>query len=149
MKSSAGEENAGAMGAVQQAWKIGVKDPFHDRRLGQIELHDRALGTSGAQFQSFRIGDGVWPHPRSADRLAGRGRAFSHRPAPTAAEADALPLPFTSWDLRLPWTIAASTVDRRDLSGRGGGQPLGTSSLRLAEESAGLLAALDKNVRKK
>ncbi|MGA2255256.1 MAG: FAD:protein FMN transferase, partial [Thermoguttaceae bacterium] len=40
----------GESGSPRRPWKIGVKDPLRDqRRLGQVELHDRALGTSGSQ----------------------------------------------------------------------------------------------------
>lgn len=41
--------------APAAGWLVGLRDPVRfDRRAGQLRLLDRALGTSGAQFQSFR-----------------------------------------------------------------------------------------------
>jgi thiamine biosynthesis lipoprotein len=73
-------------------WTIGVKDPLrHQRRLGQVELHNRALGTSGAQFQSFRHRGRRYGHildPRTG--WPAEGVLSVTVLAPTAAEADAL-----------------------------------------------------------
>jgi thiamine biosynthesis lipoprotein len=78
------------------AWKIGVKDPLREElRIGQIELHDRALGTSGAQHQSFRHQGRRYGHildPRTG-RPAEDVLAASVV-APGAAEADALSTAF-------------------------------------------------------
>ncbi len=85
-----------AAGGVGSAWTIGVKDPLRDEhRLGQIELHDRALGTSGAQFQSFRHRGRRYGHildPRSGQPAEGLLSVTVL--APTAAEADALSTAF-------------------------------------------------------
>ena len=78
------------------AWSIGVKDPLRDdRRLGQLELHDRALGTSGTQFQSFRHQGRRYGHildPRSG--WPADGVLAATVLAPTAARADALSTAF-------------------------------------------------------
>ena len=83
-------------GAPRTPWKIGVKDPLRDeRRLGQVELHDRALGTSGAQFQSFRHQGRRYGHildPRTG--WPAEGVLSVTVLAPTAAEADALSTAF-------------------------------------------------------
>jgi FAD:protein FMN transferase len=83
-------------GTVQPPWTIGVKDPLQDeRRLGQIELQDRALGTSGAQFQSFRHRGQRYGH--ILDPRTGRpadGVLSVTVLAPTAAEADGLSTAF-------------------------------------------------------
>ena len=77
-------------------WTIGVKDPLRDQqRLGQIELHDRALGTSGSQFQSFRHQGRRYGHildPRSG--LPAEGLLSVTVLAPDAATADALSTAF-------------------------------------------------------
>ena len=40
---------------LSKPWEIGIRHPRQPgRRLGVVRLHDRALGTSGGQFQSFR-----------------------------------------------------------------------------------------------
>jgi len=90
---------ADATAAAQTArwpWKVGVKDPLRDeRRLGQIELHDRALGTSGTQFQSFRHRGRRYGHildPRTG--WPAEGVLSVTVLAPTAAEADALSTAF-------------------------------------------------------
>ena len=80
----------------RQPWTVGVKDPLRDqRRLGQVELHDRALGTSGAQFQSFRHRGRRYGHildPRTG--WPADGVLSVTVLAPTAAEADALSTAF-------------------------------------------------------
>ena len=81
---------------VRRPWKIGVKDPLREqRRLGQVELHDRALGTSGSQFQSFRHRGRRYGHildPRTG--WPAEGVLSVVVMAPTAAEADALSTAF-------------------------------------------------------
>jgi len=136
-----------AAGAHSGPWKIGVKDPLRNqRRLGQVELRDRALGTSGSQFQSFRH----------------QGRRYGHildprtgRPAdgvlsvtvltPTAAVADALSTAFYVMGPEAAMSycgnhasiaamvFAAAAGNRWKLHHHG-----------LGEESAELLAALAK-----
>jgi thiamine biosynthesis lipoprotein len=62
-----------------------------DRRLGEIWLKDRALGTSGAQFQSFRHRGRRYGHildPRTG--WPAEGVLSATVLAPTAALADAL-----------------------------------------------------------
>jgi thiamine biosynthesis lipoprotein len=77
-------------------WTIGVKDPLRtDVRVGQIELNDRALGTSGAQHQSFRHQGKRYGHildPRTG--WPADGVLAVSVTAPTAAEADALSTAF-------------------------------------------------------
>jgi thiamine biosynthesis lipoprotein len=77
-------------------WTIGVKDPLRDDvRVGQIELRDRALGTSGSQHQSFRHRGRRYGHildPRSGQPA--EGVLAVSVVAPTAAEADALSTAF-------------------------------------------------------
>ncbi len=83
-------------GSARRPWKIGIKDPLRDqRRLGQVELHSRALGTSGTQFQSFRHRGRRYGH--ILDPRTGRPAEGVHSVvvmAPTAAEADALSTAF-------------------------------------------------------
>ena len=64
-------------------------------RIGQIELHDRALGTSGVQHQSFRHRGRRYGHildPRTG--WPAEGVLSVSVLAPTAAEADALSTAF-------------------------------------------------------
>ncbi|MEN6457650.1 MAG: FAD:protein FMN transferase [Thermoguttaceae bacterium] len=82
--------------AQRAAWEIGVRDPRHpERRLATVRLHDRAVGTSSAQFQSFRHAGRRYGHildPRTgqpADNLLSATVV-----APTAAMADALSTAF-------------------------------------------------------
>jgi thiamine biosynthesis lipoprotein len=43
-----------AAGPESGAWVVGLRHPLRpDRRIGTLRLRNRALGTSGAQFQSF------------------------------------------------------------------------------------------------
>jgi thiamine biosynthesis lipoprotein len=86
----------GTTSAEPTAWTIGVKDPLRDDvRVGQIELHDRALGTSGSQHQSFRHRGRRYGHildPRTGQPA--EGVLSVSVIAPTAAEADALSTAF-------------------------------------------------------
>ncbi len=136
---------APAASSIRQPWKIGVKDPLRDeRRLGQVELNDRALGTSGAQFQSFRHRGRRYGHildPRTGWPVDSMLAVTVL--APTAAEADALSTAFyvmgsdaaMDYCRHHPWIAAMVFVpaagNRWEIHHHG-----------LAEESADLLAAL-------
>jgi thiamine biosynthesis lipoprotein len=142
-----GAGGEGELGPARPPWKIGVKDPLRDeRRLGQVELHDRALGTSGAQFQSFRHRGRRYGHildPRTG--WPADGVLSVTVLAPTAAEADALSTAFyvmgaeaamdycRQHPLVAVILFAAATGNRWHVHHHG-----------LAEESADLLAALTK-----
>lgn len=73
-------------------WPVGLRHPLRpDRRLGQLILQDRALGTSGSGIQFFYAGRRRWAHiidPRTG--WPGEGVLSVTVVAPTAAEADAL-----------------------------------------------------------
>jgi FAD:protein FMN transferase len=74
------------------AWQVGVRSPEPpERRLGVVRLCDRALGTSGIQFQSFRHECRRYGH--LLDPRTGRpaeGVLSTTVLAPTATLADAL-----------------------------------------------------------
>ncbi len=87
----------------QIPWEVGVADPSRPplrggargRRLALVRLRDRALGTSSAQFQSFRRGGRRYGHildPRSG--RPAEGVLSTTVTAPTAAMADALSTAF-------------------------------------------------------
>ncbi len=77
-------------------WTIGVAHPlFPERRLGEICLRDRALGTSGSTYQFFRCGGKRYSHvvdPRTGYPTT--GVLSTTVLAPTATEADALSTAF-------------------------------------------------------
>ena len=77
-------------------WEIGVCHPLHpQQRLGHLHLHNRALGTSSGQFQSFRRQGRRYGHildPRSG--WPAEGVLSTTVVAPTAALADALSTAF-------------------------------------------------------
>ena len=77
-------------------WEIGIRHPRQPgRRLGVVRLHNRALGTSGGQFQSFRHRGRRYGHildPRSG--WPAEGVLSTTVVAPTAALADALSTAF-------------------------------------------------------
>jgi FAD:protein FMN transferase len=77
-------------------WEIGIRDPRQpSRRLAVVRLNNRALGTSGVQFQSFRHQGRRLGHildPRSG--LPAEGLFSTTVVAPTAALADALSTAF-------------------------------------------------------
>lgn len=79
-----------------QPWEIGIPHPQQPgRRLGIVRLRDRAIGTSGGQFQSFRHQGRRYGHildPRSG--LPAEGVLSATAVAPTAAMADALSTAF-------------------------------------------------------
>ena len=75
---------------------MGLRDPLHlDRRLSELRLSNRALGTSGTQFQSFRHQGRRYGHildPRTGWPAEGVFSATAL--APGAALADALSTAF-------------------------------------------------------
>jgi FAD:protein FMN transferase len=77
-------------------WEIGVPNPLQPlQRLGILRLGNRALGTSGGQFQSFRQQGRRYGHivdPRSG--WPAEGVISTTVLAPTAAMADALSTAF-------------------------------------------------------
>jgi thiamine biosynthesis lipoprotein len=77
-------------------WIVGIRHPLHpEQRLAEVKLSDRALGTSGAQFQSFRHQGRRYGHildPRSG--WPAEGVLSATVLAPTAALADALSTAF-------------------------------------------------------
>ncbi len=77
---------------VGAGWQIGIGDPQRPgERLAMIDLRDRAVGTSGAAFQSFRHQGRRYGHildPRTG--WPAEGVLSATVVAPTAAEADAL-----------------------------------------------------------
>ncbi len=83
-------------GQAQQSWEIGIRHPQQPgRRLGVVRLRDRALGTSGGQFQSFRHRGRRYGHildPRSG--WPAQDVLSTTVVAPTAALADALSTAF-------------------------------------------------------
>jgi thiamine biosynthesis lipoprotein ApbE len=80
----------------ERGWQVGIRDPRQpDQRLAVIRLCDRALGTSGSQFQSFRHKGQRLGHildPRSG--WPAQGVASATVTAPSAALADALSTAF-------------------------------------------------------
>ncbi len=83
-------------GEESPLWEIGIPDPHQPgHRLGMIRLRNRALGTSGGQFQSFRHQGRRYGHildPRSGQPA--EGVISTTVTAPTAAAADALSTAF-------------------------------------------------------
>lgn len=77
-------------------WWIGIRHPLRpDRRLGQIRLQERALGTSGSGTQFFMHQGRRYGHildPRTG--WPAEGVLSASVLAPTAAEADALATAF-------------------------------------------------------
>jgi thiamine biosynthesis lipoprotein len=80
----------------EQGWSVGVRDPLRpDHRLGQLQVKDRALATSGSGTQYFVHGGRRYGHildPRSG--WPAEGILSASVLAPTAAEADALSTAF-------------------------------------------------------
>jgi thiamine biosynthesis lipoprotein len=79
-----------------RGWAIGLKHPWdEERRLGQVWLRDRALGTSASTFRHLEYNGKKLGHnldPRSG--WPAEGIASATVLAPTAAEADALATAF-------------------------------------------------------
>ncbi|MBN2578903.1 MAG: FAD:protein FMN transferase [Pirellulales bacterium] len=77
-------------------WIVGLPDPrLPDRRIAEIRLRDKALGTSSSQFQSFRHAGKRYGHildPRSGRPAEGVLSATAV--APDATQADALSTAF-------------------------------------------------------
>lgn len=75
-----------------QGWPLGLRHPLRtNRRLGELDLKDRALGTSGSGVQFFRYQGRRLGHildPRTGQ--PGEGVLSVTVLAPNAAEADAL-----------------------------------------------------------
>jgi thiamine biosynthesis lipoprotein len=82
--------------SLAQPWEIGLPNPRRPgQRLGVVRLCDRALGTSGGQFQSFRHRGRRWGHildPRTG--WPAEGVLSTTVVAPSAALADALSTAF-------------------------------------------------------
>jgi thiamine biosynthesis lipoprotein len=78
--------------APRSGWPVGVTHPIYpDRRLGEIDLRDQALGTSGSARQFFHYRGKRLSHvldPRTGRPAEGVWSATVV--APTAAQADAL-----------------------------------------------------------
>ncbi len=95
---------AGAVGKARspddvqsaEGWTVGVRHPLRpDRRVAELCLRNRALGTSGGAFQSFRHQGRRLSHV--IDPRTGRpaeGVLSATVPAPSAALADALATAF-------------------------------------------------------
>jgi thiamine biosynthesis lipoprotein len=83
-------------GEANGGWTVGIHDPLRrGRRIGQLRLRDRSLGTSGSANQSFRHQGRRYAHildPRTGWPAEGVWSATVL--APTAAEADALSTAF-------------------------------------------------------
>jgi thiamine biosynthesis lipoprotein len=82
--------------AGSSGWVVGIRDPLRkNRRLAEIELRDRALGTSGSSVQFFRHQGRRFGHildPRTG--WPAEGVLSATAIAGTAAEADALATAF-------------------------------------------------------
>jgi FAD:protein FMN transferase len=92
-----GNSSVLARGArVSQPWTVGIRDPLHpDRRVAEVRLRDQALGTSGAQFQSFHHRGRRYGHildPRTG--WPAESVLSATVIAPSAALADALSTAF-------------------------------------------------------
>ncbi len=141
-----GQAEAASETAARSArpWKIGVKDPLRDElRLGQIELRDRALGTSGAQFQSFRHQGRRYGHildPRTG--WPADGVLSVTVLAPTAAEADALSTAFYVMGVEATLDYCRRRPAIAVILFTAAGNCWELHHRGLAEESAELLAAL-------
>jgi len=89
--ASEGEVAAGSRG-----WTVGIGHPLRpNRRMAELFVTDRAVGTSGASFQFFRHGGKRYGHildPRTG--MPAEGVFSVSVVAPTAAEADALATAF-------------------------------------------------------
>jgi FAD:protein FMN transferase len=83
-------------GSNRAGWTIGIPHPLRPGdRLGEVELVDEALGTSGSATQSFEHEGQRYGHllnPRTGHPVTGIYTASAV--APTAAEADALSTAF-------------------------------------------------------
>ncbi len=84
-------------GASDGRWRVAVRNPFDpERPVGEVRLRDRAIGTSGAAFQSFEADGRVYGHildPRSGVPAEPKAASVTVL-APSAAAADALSTAF-------------------------------------------------------
>jgi thiamine biosynthesis lipoprotein len=91
-RGSRGEAGAAAAGRSSPGWSVGIRDPLRPkRRLAEIRLRDRALGTSGSTMQYFRSRGRRYAH--ILDPCTGQpaeGVLSVTVAAPTAALADGL-----------------------------------------------------------
>jgi thiamine biosynthesis lipoprotein len=80
----------------ERGWPVGIRHPWEEgRRIGIVNLRDRALGTSAATYQHFEYNRRRLGHlldPRTGRPAEGIASATAL--APTAAEADALATAF-------------------------------------------------------
>lgn len=115
---------------ARKGWSVGVRNPLRpDRRLAEVHLIDRALGTSGSYLQSFRFEGKTYGH--ILDPRTGRpaeGMLSTTVLAPSAMLADALSTAF--YVLGLEKTRAycqrhpeVGTLLITPSRGRGGWQP--------------------------
>jgi thiamine biosynthesis lipoprotein len=90
-RGSRGDEDAAA-GRRSPGWSVGIRDPLRPkRRLAEIRLRDRALGTSGSTMQYFRSRGRRYAHildPRTGQPA--EGVLSVTVVAPTAVLADGL-----------------------------------------------------------
>jgi FAD:protein FMN transferase len=81
---------------VLLGWPIGLPHPLRsNRRIGEIRLQNKALGTSSSRFQSFRHAGKLFGHildPRTGH--PSEGVLSTTALAPTATQADALSTAF-------------------------------------------------------
>ena len=95
-KTTASPASPGAASAAMRGWTIGVKHPvWPKRRLAEIDLQNKSLGTSGAENQYFFHQGKRYGHildPRSGSPATGVLTASVI--APDAATADALSTAF-------------------------------------------------------
>jgi thiamine biosynthesis lipoprotein len=95
---TAGASSIVALGSGPEGagFKVGIRDPFeHKRRMGSVQLDDRALGVSGAGEQFFEVDGKRYGHiidPRTGWPV--EGRALVSVAAPSGALADALATAF-------------------------------------------------------
>ena len=91
-RGSREEGDAAATGRSAPGWTAGIRDPLRPkRRLAEIRLRDRALGTSGSTMQYFRSRGRRYAHildPRTGQPA--EGVLSVTVVAPTAALADGL-----------------------------------------------------------
>jgi thiamine biosynthesis lipoprotein len=91
---AAGSRAVGGRG--KEGWTVALRHPLRpDKRMAEIRLHDRALGTSGSGVQFFHYKGRRYGHvldPRTGWPVEGVLSATVI--APTAAQADALSTAF-------------------------------------------------------
>jgi FAD:protein FMN transferase len=89
--TSTREENAPVPFFSPFFWPVGLTDPSaRNRRIGEIALANKALGTSSSRFQSFRHGGKLYGHildPRTGHPAEGVLSATVLAPSATLADA--------------------------------------------------------------